>query len=582
MVISTLRGIGEEFVGLLRRAGATWWRFSPWLVGLALLGWVGHYGAVLLGVELTFFSPWLVILGLSIGAVAQLAAIVIALRLVMERIGVAVGSVQQAPGDPPVSPLRLVAQTLLPFLAIYAAFGFVEDYARNVVLAMTGRYGLGSAEFLIALNPTRSPEAFGLVAGVVVVLYLSRRGLDWLTRRSERVWIGLVGAVIEASWLLILLFSVLRIVEQLKLWAYGREFTAWWNQLQEVLFGWIELTGIWLTLWEFVSAHAWPALWEVITQPLAWLALAAVVAGIRVATSAELIGQSRAARGASLAKVANGFFAGDLDDKFVPLWQAVRFLAGGGLPLLGGYVLAFTAVDLVGELVASGVDQLIGPQYGKAALQVMPFYDLIELVLVMSLRVALLGVTVARVAEVMATGRAPQRHRIGEGITVFALCLALALSSLAIQPAGRFVKSGELNAALSLFEARVTVGDPRAGRQLVEERGDTRPTDLVFLVVPVTVAKDRGSVSVTPRLLAGSRTYRTWDDRSPLGSDPGFATEYDLVFEIDEADLAGELGLELTPGAPLQLGELVGRVVLPTPEVAAQVGYREASTQWVP
>ncbi|MFT3862208.1 hypothetical protein [Micropruina sp.] len=581
MVIDPLRGTWDEFAGLLRRAGATWWQFAPWLLGFALLGWVGHYGAVLLGTELTFWAPWLVILGLSIGAVAQLAAITIALRLVMERIGVGVGSVQQTPGEPPSAPLRLVAQTLLPFLAIYAAFGFVDDYARNVVLAMTGRYGLGSADFLSALNPTRSLESFALVVGIMAGLYLTRRGLDWLAGRSQRSWIGLVGAVIEASWLLVALFSVVRIVELLKLWLYGLELVAWWNRLQESLFGWMELAGVWLTVWEFVAAHAWPALWNVIAQPLAWLALAGVVAGIRVVTSAELLEQARGARAANLAKVANGFFAGDLDDKFVPLWQAVRFVARGGLPLLGGYVLAFTTIDLVGEVVGWGADQLIGPQYGRAAMQVMPFYDLIDLVLVMSLRLALLGVTVARVAE--RSGSEPPQHRIGEAITVFAVCLALALSSLAIRPdSGQWVKTGAVNTGLALFEAQVTVGEPRAGRELVDDRGVTRPTDLVFVVVPLTVAKQRGSVSVTPKLLAGSRSYSPWDEHSSLGTDPGFATAYDLVFEIDEADLAGELTLQLAPSAPLKLGELIGRVALPAPQVAAQVDYRKGQTQWVP
>lgn len=581
-MVGTLRGIADEFVGLLWRAGATWWRLAAWLLGLCLLGWVGHYGAVLLGTELTFYSPWLVILGLSVGTVLQLAAIVIALRLVMERIQVGVGTVQEV-AERPSSAVHLVAQTILPFLAIYAAFGFVEEYARNVLLAMAGRYGLGGAEFLIELDPTRSPEVFALVVGVVVALYLARRGLDWIARRSEQIWIGLVGAVIEASWLLVLLLSVFRIVETAQLWLNSRQLAAWWQGLMEALFGWIELTGIWLAAWEFVSAHAWPALWDVITQPLAWLALAAIVAGIRVATSAELLAQTRAGRGASLAKVANGFFTGDLDDKIAPLWQAVRFLAGAGLPLLGGYVLAFTAVDLVGELVASGVDQLIGPQYGKAALQVMPFYDLIELVLVMSLRLALLSVTVKRVGEVMASGRSAERHRFTEAVTVALVCLALALSSLAIQPStGTYQRDGQLNTELQLFDARVIVGDPHAGRELVDARGRTRPTDLVFLVVPVTVIKDRGSASVTPRLTAGERTYEAWDGSSSLGTDPGFATSRDLVFEIDPADLEGELTVELRPGSILQIGELVGRVTLPPVTAAAQVSYSESRTQWVP
>lgn len=582
MVVGTLRGIGDEFVGLLTRAGSAWWRLAPWLVALGLIGWVGHYGAVLIGTELTFFSPWLVILGLAIGAVVQLGTIVIALRLVMERIGVGLGSVATVESQPS-SPLRLVAQTILPFLAIYAAFGYVDNYARNVLFAMSGRYGWGSAEFLMELDPTRSPEVLATVAGVVVVLYLARRGLDWIARRRESIWVGLVGAVLEASWLLVLLLSVFRLVQQAQLWLNSRQLAAWWDGLLDLLFGWIELTGFWLTAWEFVSSHAWPALWDVLAQPLAWLALAAMVAGIRVATSAELLEQSEHQRTANLAKLANGFFAGDLDDKIAPLWQAVRFLTRAGLPLLGGYVLAFTAVDLVGDLVTAGVDQLIGPQLRRDALRVMPFYDLIELVVVMSLRLALLSVTVKRVGEAMAAESEPRGHRVVEGITVALVCLALAMSSLAIQPStGTWERAGELNTGLELLGATVTVGDPHAGLELVEQRGDVRPTDLAFLVIPVTVFTERGTVLVTAELRAGERSYEQWDSVSLMGTDPGFATQRDLVFEVDPADLAAELVLELHPSAPLQLGELIGQVVLPPLTIEPQVSYDDSQRQWVP
>jgi len=581
-VVDALRGIGEEFTGLLGRTGVTWWRLAPWLLGLCLLGWVGNYGAVLLGTELTFYWPWLVILGLAIGTVAQLATIVIALRFVMEHNQVRLGSMRVLPGERPPSPVQLVARTILPFLAIYAAFGFVDDYARNVVLAMTGRYGLGSVEFLSALNPVSSPQTLATAIGIIVVLYLLRRGLDWLAGRHDRIWIGLVGAVVEASWLLVLFLSAFRLVESAWLWLNERQLAAWWGALRDALFGWIHLTGFWLTAWEFLAAEAWPALWDMLAQPLAWLALAVVVAGIKVATTAELL-EAHGEGVTSFAKVANGFFTGDLDDKFAPLWNAVRFLAAAGLPLLGGYVLAFTAIDLIGELVAAGVDQLIGPQYDKAAVRVMPFYDLIQLVLVMAMRLALLGATVGRVSEVLAAGRTPSRHRISEAVTVFVVCIALALSSIAIRPpTGVWEETAAVNAELSLMGGRVRVGEPQAGRMLTNEWGARNPTDLVFLVVPVSLTRERGSVHVGVSLRAGERRYQPWDGSGQLTTDPGFTTERDIVFELDPADLTQELTVELHPGASMQLGELIGLVPLPAPTPADEVSYRGSQIQWVP
>lgn len=583
-MIGTLRGIGDEFVGLLGRTSVTWWRFAPAVVGFMLLGWVGYYGSVLFATEFAFVSPWLVILGLAIGAVVQLAMIVLTLRWVMERSGIQLDAVHQTSLASPVPPVRLLAQTILPFLAIYAAFGFVDDFARNMVLALTGRYGLGSSEFLSALDPTRSTQSLGTVLAIVVGLYLLRRGLDWLADRSERSWIGLVGAVAEASWVLLALLSLFRLAEAARLWLYGRQLGAWWDAAGNALFGWIHLDGLWLAAWEFLAAQAWPALWDVITQPLAWLALAVVVAGIKVATSAELIEQTRG-HGGTVATIANGFFAGDLDDKFVPLWHAVRFLAGAGLPLLGGYVLAFTAIDWAGALLQSGLDQLIGPQYGKAALRVMPFYDLLSQVLVLGLRLALLGATVARVGELIITGGAGARPRprLREALLGFVVCLALALSSLAATPdSGVKVVRGQVGTELTLFSAGTTVGEPRAGYQLVDQSGNQNPTDLVFVVVPVTMFEERGGSFLYATLHAGDRSYEPWTGPTTMLTPPGFATDYDLVFEVAPEHLGDPLMLEVWPSGLLQLGQLRAEVALPAPSPGPEVSYSGLPKQWVP
>ncbi len=583
MMVGTLRGIGEEFAGLLVRAGVAWWRTAAWLLGLCLLGWSGYFAAVLLGTELAFQWPWLVILGLAMGTVAQLATIVIALRLVMDRSQVLVDSVAEVPGRQPPGAIRLVARTILPFLAIYAAFGFVDDYARNVMLALQGRFSFSAIEFMNQLDPTKSNTTLAIVAGVVVALYLARRVLDRLAARRDHAWITLLGALVEASWVLLALLSLFRIVEVVKLWLNSRQLAAWGFELVELLFGWIRLTGFWLDAWEFLARQAWPAFWDVLTQPLAWLALAAVVAGIKVATSAELLQESAGGRGAGFAKVANGFFTGDLDDKFAPLWQAGRFLARAGLPLLGGYVLAFAAIDLFGDLISTGLIRLIGPQYGTAALIAMPLDELIPMVLVMSLRIALLGVTVARVSEVLASGAAAPRHRLGQAVTVFVVCLALALSSLAIrQDRTEVVVSGTVGTSLRVLDSEVTVSEPRAGRALVNSNGYSNPTELVFLVVPVAVGSVRGTTNLYPTLEAGDHLYRPWDTFGPFDTEPGFVTQKEAVFELDPADLSEELVLVLRPGGSLQLGDLRARIALPSPEPAAQVDHHERPTQWVP
>lgn len=83
-------------------------------------------------------------------------------------------------------------------------------------------------------------------------------------------------------------------------------------------------------------------------------------------------------------------------------------------------------------------------------------------------------------------------------------------------------------------------------------------------------------------LRAGERHYQPWDGAGSVLTQPGFATERDVVFELDPADLASELVVELRPGGSLQLGALVGKVQLPAQTPTAQVSYSGTPREWIP
>ena len=131
---------------------------------------------------------------------------------------------------------------------------------------------------------------------------------------------------------------------------------------------------------------------EALTQPLLWLAVAALVYGSRVLSLAELWrkGQPYAARvpGASIVRPlrreagrAPGrpaaprgktgrcgrlqeAFLGDLDDKYLPTFHSLRLVLRAGVLFLGSYVLVYSLVADRPELLRSPCSTAIGGGQG--------------------------------------------------------------------------------------------------------------------------------------------------------------------------------------------------------------------------
>ncbi len=226
--------------------------------------------------------------------VLRLATVVIALRSVATELGAPALLRQVAPGDAvdddrDRSLGRLLGITLLPFLAVYAAFGYVDSFARDVVLLSTYRFGPG--ELLGDLNPLNSATTAAIAIALVVVLFVARRLLERWQERTGRLLPALLAALVEASGLFVVLLSAFRLVEGTRLWLGERRLAQWWQGAVDWSTGWLrfdlpELIG---QVWSFLAGTIWPVLWDVVSQPLAWLTLAALVFGSRVLSLGDLL-----------------------------------------------------------------------------------------------------------------------------------------------------------------------------------------------------------------------------------------------------------------------------------------------------
>ncbi len=598
--MTALSSVLAEALRLAARTGQLWWRLWPQLLGVLLLGWAGYYVATVVAVEVVPRAGWLVIPTFAAGLVSLLASTVVSLRLVASQLGIAqlvrdVG-VSDEDDDRDASIMRLLILTLLPFLAVYAAFGYVDALAGELTLLSGYTAGLNNS-VLAALDPTASARSAVLVVAAVVGLYLLRRVVDALYRRLGWRLLGLATTFVEACFLLLTVLSAFRLLDQARLWWGDRRLVAWGDGLlADLAAGFavlrIDLPAVLDRFGRFFAEVLWPVFWERLSEPVVWLALAALVFGSKVVSVADLwrkgeplsahvpVAQRlRIARGLHqsgpgstrtrhLVLQAQQAFLGDIDDKYLPTLQSLRLVLRAGVVFLGAYVLAFAAMRLLGLALETAVRALLGGREGQVWVMLQPFLALDDTVLVMSVQVTLLAVAFARALAIFAGRAAPgtvadtvsagvpaalaRRLRpVAQLVVSLVLCLLLAGASVLLDRSGASdVARGRVGETAALGASRVTVSELRYG-QLLLESGDTEPSlssPGALVVVPVDVAAPgRSGPGVKAELVSGQRRYGAQFGPSAFGAAAGFVSRGEYVFEVDPADLGPGLRVELSP-----------------------------------
>jgi hypothetical protein len=174
----------------------------------------------------------------------------------------------------------------------------------------------------------------------------------------------------------------------------------------------------------FLADPVWPMFWTVVSQPIIWLAVAALVYGSQVLSLADLWrrGQPAASRvvGASrfdrrrdkralrpatppgVARVGSEVreaFLGDIDDKYLPTFHSIRLVLRAGATFLGAFVLVYTAVLVAQNLVQQLYLFLLGGHGINFWYRVNPFLDLVDALPWEPLRLCLLAVAFRRCLE---------------------------------------------------------------------------------------------------------------------------------------------------------------------------------------
>jgi len=422
---------------LVTDTGRVWRRLLPLIGSLYLLGWLGSELTLRIAVILGDISPWLTLILFAFSFVCVLAATVLILNLAGRELGIRelLPADERTVDDRDSSISRLLAITLLPFLGMYAAFGQVQEAANRVVVQQLVRYGAISdvPTVLGALNDL-AVNRLPLLVTLLLSLYVGRRLLDYLHDRTGWRLAGLAVVLVESFFILLLVMGGIRAVQMFLIWLQQRAFVQWLSTIGDAIaaafaFLAIDLPAVLERLGAFFSQQVWPIFLEVLTQPLLWLAVAALVYGSGVLSLAELWrrGQPYAARvpGASVfaryaekralrqvgppprgirlaaAQTRQAFF-GDLDDKYLPTFHSLRLVLRAGVLFLGCYILAYALVLIAQNYFRSLLHWVIGGQSSVFWIRWEPAFDLLVDVPFETLRLCLLAVAFRRCLELFA------------------------------------------------------------------------------------------------------------------------------------------------------------------------------------
>ena len=374
-----------------------WWRLLPLLLSIYLLGWLGAELTLRIAVILGDISPWLTLILFAFSFVCLLTATVLILNLAGRELGIRelLPEDERTVDDRDAGISRLLAITLLPFLGMYAAFGQVQEAANRVVVQQLVRYGVfGDVPTVLGALNELATNRLPLLVTLLVSLYVGRRLLDLVHDRTGWRLAGLAVVLVESFFILLLVMGGIRVVQIFLLWLRQRAFVQWLRSIGDAIadalaFLAIDLPAVLERLGVLFRDQVWPIFLEVLTQPLLWLAVAALVYGSRVLSLAELWrrGQPYAARvpGASVfaryaekralrqvgppprgvrlaaAQTRQAFF-GDLDDKYLPTFHSLRLVLRAGVLFLGSYILAYALVLIAQNYFETLLNWIVGGQ----------------------------------------------------------------------------------------------------------------------------------------------------------------------------------------------------------------------------
>lgn len=372
-----MRTIREALLEIVRLVGDTfrlWWKNLVPLMTWFFAGYVVFQLATQGAVWLRVHQHHTLALGLfSFGVVAQLVAIVGMIRTIANSLyrwrDAAAGPGETT--DPTQHRLlELLAITLMPLIAVWSAWGFLD--------AAVDTYG---GMFYTVKGTFEPPFKFAdwkAYLPAIIVLLVIRRLVEfvddkWPNRptRFFQIWV-------EAFFILLVFVITPPAISTGKNWFAERRFWVGVSDVWDSVKSWFSGIKIPIPdglefLWGVFHDTLWPLFWEGVAQPLTWLSITTVVFGHRALSAAGVLrgtrfesrlgasqqGPSRGRIATAAGKAPDLLLAG-FKEKFLPTLNAFRLLVGVGPVFLGVVCFVYSLHDLATNWFQTGLEHRIG------------------------------------------------------------------------------------------------------------------------------------------------------------------------------------------------------------------------------
>jgi hypothetical protein len=406
-----MRTLAEGFTETIHLIADTfrlWWRNLLPMLSWYLAGYVGFRASIGAAIWLAAHQHQSLGVGIfSAGVLIQIAATVGMIRTCagsLHRWRTAARKSHEETTDPTEQGLlELLSVTMLPLVAVWSAWGFLEERVGELSVSNLVERGTGPGSGFFQLAGG-AWKAYLPAIGILLVLRRVVEAVDdrWPSRPAKfvQVWA-------EAFFLLLTVVITPPAVETFKNWFKERRF--WYFSVE----GWDSakdwFAGIHLPVpagLEFLWAGFWETLWPLfklgVGEPLTWLAITTVVFGHRVLSGGAVFRGTRldrlgdrdvptgTGRLVALTNRAPSIVLGGLREKFYPTLNAFRLLVRVGPVFLGVVCLVYTVWKLGDDWVVIGLQRLIGPHGQTWGLMTAQLAGTITELIFETLRIALL------------------------------------------------------------------------------------------------------------------------------------------------------------------------------------------------
>lgn len=361
----------RDALAVLVGAGRLLARRWPVLLALALAGVAVRGAAHWSAVEVSDHIPWLGHLLIVFAPLGYLVPVILMLQVCRPDLPAVLAADQAASPEDPSSGrdrrlLDLAASVLVPFLTVYVAHGLLTSDLRSFVNSAV------ADEFNSIDFSGREATDFASRAGIyplttVLIIVLVALVLRFVLARTERIAqfaaLALLGALVEVYYTT----QVGRLVDaekaDVQTWVEGRTFVSWaqtsYDGVVERL-GWLASPVDTISTWIFGVLGSFDAL---VVVPLAWLTVAAVVLGHKLAPAPPVTHRllDRMSAVPEPVRRAAGNLTTDVRSRFTGLFHGLRLLARAGLVPMLLFCLAYLVALRIPPLFSWVIRAVTGP-----------------------------------------------------------------------------------------------------------------------------------------------------------------------------------------------------------------------------